>query len=76
MSGRRNVQSALHAYVQGRDRVWEHARKFGGAAPRAAREPEFGSVPEAPRFGVGVAKDLDFRRGPAAWRDRDDADEA
>lgn len=63
-----NVASALRAYVLGRDRVWEHRRKLGPVpAPESAIE--FGVLPEAPRFGVGVAEHLDFRRGPAAWRD-------
>ena len=69
MSETRDVACALRAYVQGRDRVWEHGRKFGSAArPRGG--PEFGRLPEPPRFGVAVAGELDFRRGPAAWHDR------
>ncbi|WP_419166929.1 hypothetical protein [Candidatus Palauibacter sp.] len=69
MSRAHNVAGALRAYVQGRDRVWEHARKRG-AAGSARSEIEFGRLPEPPKFGVAVAEELDFRRGPAAWRDR------
>lgn len=72
MSATRSVAGALRAYVRGRDRVWELERKRGSAEPaRPPREIEFGHLPPPPRFGVEVAEELDFRRGPAAWRDRD-----
>lgn len=70
MSSGKSVAVALRAYVRGRDRVWEHERKREGA-PELPRETEFGRLPAPPRFGVAVADALDFRRGPAAWRDRD-----
>ncbi len=81
----KGVADALRAYVAGRDRVWEHGRKFGrsgtaspdastdaspDASPEAPAEIAFGELPARPRFGVSVAGKLDFRRGPAAWRDR------
>ncbi|WP_420448647.1 hypothetical protein [Candidatus Palauibacter sp.] len=76
MSRPRDVASALRAYVRGRDRVWEHGRKLGRSGtpsgdPPADSPPEvaFGQLPEEPKFGVSVAEELDFRRGPAAWRD-------
>ena len=50
--------------------MWELERKRGDAV-RPPAEIEFGHLPRAPRFGVAVAEELDFRRGPAAWRDRD-----
>ena len=49
MSRAHNVAGALRAYVQGRDRVWEHARKRG-AAGRPPSEIEFGRLPEPPKF--------------------------
>ena len=77
MSGSKNVAGALRAYVTGRDRVWEHGRKLGrsgtaSADPSPDPPPEiaFGELPARPKFGVSVAEQLDFRRGPAAWRDR------
>ena len=70
MSRTKSVAGALRAYVQGRDRVWEHDRKRAGAAS-PPDEIEFGRLPPPPRFGIEVAEELDFRRGPAAWRDRD-----
>lgn len=77
MSGSKDVTSALRAYVAGRDRVWEHGRKLGrseaaSADPSPGPRPEiaFGELPARPKFGVSVAEQLDFRRGPAAWRDR------
>ncbi|WP_420634099.1 hypothetical protein [Candidatus Palauibacter sp.] len=69
MSRTHSVANALRAYVQGRDRVWEHGRKLGPTAS-PSEDIEFGSLPAPPRFGVAVAEDLDFRRGPAAWWDR------
>ncbi len=77
MSGLRDVAGALRAYIAGRDRVWEHGRKLGRSetaaahsTPDAPREMPFGELPARPKFGVAVAEELDFRRGPAAWRDR------
>ena len=73
MSGSKDVTGALRAYVAGRDRVWEHGRKLGRSeAASADPTPEiaFGELPARPKFGVSVAEQLDFRRGPAAWRDR------
>ncbi len=77
MSRPKNVTGALHAYVTGRDRVWEHGRKLGRSGapsgdPSGEPPPEiaFGQLPARPQFGVSVAEELDFRRGPAAWRDR------
>ncbi|MYH10055.1 MAG: hypothetical protein F4012_04270 [Gemmatimonadales bacterium] len=77
MSGSRDVTGALRAYVAGRDRIWEHGRKLGrsgvasaDASPEPPREIAFGELPARPKFGVSVAEELDFRRGPAAWRDR------
>lgn len=77
MSGSKDVAGALRAYVTGRDRVWEHGRKLGRSgtasedpSPAAPREIAFGELPARPKFGVSVAEQLDFRRGPAAWRDR------
>ena len=77
MSGSRDVAGALRAYVAGRDRVWEHGRKLGRPGPPSAdpspdppRGIPFGELPARPKFGVSVAEELDFRRGPAAWRDR------
>ena len=76
MSGSKTVADALRAYVTGRDRVWEHGRKLGrsghaSADPVFDPAPEiaFGELPARPEFGVAVAEKLDFRRGPAAWRD-------
>ena len=76
-SGPIGVAAALRAYVAGRDRVWEHGRKLRPIRVRLARAPRrrlrrriaFGELPARPRFGVSVAEELDFRRGPAAWRD-------
>ena len=77
MNGSRAVADALRAYVAGRDRVWEHGRKLGRSGPASAdpspdppAEIAFGELPARPKFGVAVADELDFRRGPAAWRDR------
>ncbi|MCY3599186.1 MAG: hypothetical protein OXN85_04340 [Gemmatimonadetes bacterium] len=77
MSGSRDIAGALRAYVAGRDRVWEHGRKLGRSATASAdssregpSEIAFGELPARPKFGVSVAGELDFRRGPAAWRDR------
>ncbi|MXX77560.1 MAG: hypothetical protein F4Z33_00870 [Gemmatimonadales bacterium] len=77
MSGPKDVADALRAYVAGRDRVWEHGRKLGrsptasvDASREAPLEIAFGELPARPKFGVSVAGELDFRRGPAAWRDR------
>lgn len=76
MSGSKNIAGALRAYVTGRDRVWEHGRKLGRsgtASPDPSPAPPeiaFGELPARPKFGVSVAEQLDFRRGPAAWRDR------
>jgi len=81
LNGSKAVADALRAYVTGRDRVWEHGRKLGRSG-RASADPSpdpspdppseiaFGELPARPRFGVAVAEELDFRRGPAAWRDR------
>ena len=77
MSGPRDVTGALRAYVAGRDRVWEHGRKLGRSGTASEDSPSdapraiaFGELPARPKFGVSVAERLDFRRGPAAWRDR------
>ena len=76
MTGSKHVAGALRAYVAGRDRVWEHGRKLGRSGPVSAdpsleppSEIAFGELPARPKFGVAVAEELDFRRGPAAWRD-------
>ncbi|MCG8469387.1 MAG: hypothetical protein MJB57_14480 [Gemmatimonadetes bacterium] len=79
MRRRSNVRAATRAYVQGRDRVWDPRAKLdaqdgspaGSTPPAEELSVEFGTIPEAPRFGVDVAEHLDFRRGPAAWRDRE-----
>ncbi|MYK02210.1 MAG: hypothetical protein F4037_09715 [Gemmatimonadales bacterium] len=77
MSGSKDIAGALRAYVVGRDRIWEHGRKLRRSAtaspdPSADSPSEiaFGELPARPKFGVAVADALDFRRGPAAWRDR------
>jgi len=63
MSGR--FRPVIASYVRGHDRVWEVERMRAGAS--AAGEPavEWGRVPTPARFGVGVARTLDFQRGPA-----------
>jgi len=81
LSGPKDITGALRAYVTGRDRVWEHGRKLGRSGTASAdpspdpsadapSEIAFGELPARPTFGVSVAEELDFRRGPAACRDR------
>ena len=72
MRSRRTLDAALRAYVEGRDRVWELDRKLGGPlSDEPDPEIEFGGAPAPPRYGVPVPESLDFRRGPARWRDGD-----
>lgn len=70
MRARRNLRAALHAYVQGHDRVRDREGKLG--EPDAGSHPpiEFGGAPAPPSFGVPVPERLEFHRGPATWRDR------
>ena len=68
MSNRRDVGDALQAYVRGHDRVWEHQAKFGDSTRNASAKIEFGGLPSPPRFGIEVAKSLEFQRGPDRWR--------
>lgn len=63
MTGR--VRSVVASYVRGHDRVWDVARMRGGPAPAAEAPVEWGGAPAPARFGVGVARALDFGRGPA-----------
>lgn len=70
MTDRRTLRSALHAYVRGHDRGWTDRQKLEGMIPQPEPEPEFGVLPESPRFGLPVPGRLDFRRGPDTWRDR------
>jgi len=63
MSGR--FRSVVASYVRGHDRVWDVARMRGGPAPASEPHVEWGGTPARPRFGVGVARTLDFGRGPA-----------
>ena len=68
-----DLNRALRAYVAGHDRVWSHGRKVGGSPGQPpggpgpdANDLEFGGEPAPLEFGVGVAEELDFRRGPAS----------
>lgn len=64
MSGR--FRSAIQAYLRGHDRILEHAGIRPPQPAEAGAEPaiEWGGVPETPSFGVGVARALEFERGP------------
>lgn len=65
----RRYRSAILSYVRGKDRVWE-VEKMRGAEASAEDPPlEWGVVPSSPRFGIEVARTLDFQRGPAMRRD-------
>jgi hypothetical protein len=72
---RPGFRDALRAYVQGHDRVVATAFEM-------TRTPEPGSdivwdgewirgSDPTPRYGVGIPDRLDFRRGPATWREDD-----
>ncbi len=61
---------AVEAYVAGHDRGVEPERKLPAPDGDAAPEFEWGGAPPPPRFGVEVARRLDFHRGPDVWRSR------
>lgn len=67
MSGR--YRSVIAAYVRGKDRVWEVDRMRAATTPEAGSRVEWGRIPGSPRFGIGVARTLDFERGPAMRTD-------
>lgn len=60
-------RAAAAAYIRGHDRIWEVDRMRGGLA---AVEPpiEWSAPPPPPSFGVGVAVELEFHRGPGNLR--------
>jgi hypothetical protein len=62
-------RSAILSYLRGKDRVWEVERMRGVGGPSEEAPVEWGRVPPPPRFGIGVARTLDFQRGPAMRRD-------
>lgn len=68
---RRLFRDAIEAYRRGHDRVWENARMRPLPSPESTDELEFSEPPHPARFGIPVARELDFHRGPDTWRARD-----
>lgn len=68
---RRLFRDAIEAYRRGHDRVWENARMRPLPSPASPHELEFSDPPAAARFGIPVARVLDFHRGPDTWRPRE-----
>jgi hypothetical protein len=60
-------RKAAAAYVRGHDRVWGLAQMRGDSTETES-VLEWSGPPVTPRFGVGVATSLDFRRGPGNLR--------
>lgn len=63
-------RSAAAAYVRGHDRGWQVERMRDGKAEET--EIEWSPTPGTPRFGVGVARSLEFHRGPGKLRGETD----
>lgn len=71
MSRGRRIRDAVEAYRRGHDRVWPNDRMRALPSPAPDDEPEFTPPPSPPRFGIPVARTLDFQRGPDTWRIRE-----
>jgi len=67
----KGVRDAIEAYRRGHDRVWENTRMRPLPSPASPEEPEWSAPPAPPRFGIPVARELDFHRGPDTWRSRE-----
>ena len=69
MSGRGgSTRTAVAAYVRGHDRVWGVARMRGEPPSPEPPSIEWSGPPAAARFGVGVASEPEFHRGPGKGR--------
>lgn len=68
---RRLFRDAIEAYRRGHDRVWENARMRPLPEPASPHEPEWSAPPTPPRYGIPVARVLDFHRGPDTWRSQE-----
>ncbi|MDX1392886.1 MAG: hypothetical protein R3195_00790 [Gemmatimonadota bacterium] len=59
---------AVAAYVRGHDRVWSLTRMRGIESDVGESGIEWSDAPVPPRFGVGVAREIEFHRGPGRAR--------